>query len=61
MLTELINGPHPQRVAARQKLTRLSNSQFHELAMDVYDEVVRRTKDDKYGLLCFYWAIIAVL
>lgn len=54
MLTELINGPHPQRVAARQKLTRLSNSQFHELAMDVYDEVVRRTKDDKYGLLCFY-------
>ncbi|KAG0796050.1 hypothetical protein G6F16_006096 [Rhizopus arrhizus] len=45
---ELINGPHPQRVAARQKLTRLSNSQFHELAMDVYDEVVRRTKDDKY-------------
>ncbi|KAI8079233.1 hypothetical protein BDF21DRAFT_37761 [Thamnidium elegans] len=45
---EAREGPHPQRVAARQKLTRLSNLQFHELAMDVYDEVVRRNKDDKF-------------
>ncbi|KAI8072205.1 uncharacterized protein B0P05DRAFT_549333 [Gilbertella persicaria] len=45
---EAIEGPHPQRVAARQKLTRLSNLQFHELAMDVYDEVVRRNKNDKF-------------
>ncbi|EPB89130.1 hypothetical protein HMPREF1544_03997 [Mucor circinelloides 1006PhL] len=45
---EAIDGPHPHRVAARQKLTRLSNLQFHELAMDVYDEVVRRNKNDKF-------------
>ncbi|KAI7883812.1 uncharacterized protein EV154DRAFT_522467 [Mucor mucedo] len=45
---EASEGAHPQRVAARQKLTRLSNLQFHELAMDVYDEVVRRNKNDKF-------------
>ncbi|CAO3624788.1 unnamed protein product [Mucor hiemalis] len=47
LLQEAREGPHPHRVAARQKLTRLSNLQFHELAMDVYDEVVRRNKNDK--------------
>ncbi|KAI8969295.1 hypothetical protein BDF20DRAFT_894256 [Mycotypha africana] len=45
---EAIEGPNSQRVNARQKLVRLSNLQFHELAMDVYDEVVRRNKNDKY-------------
>jgi hypothetical protein len=45
---EAKEGPHPHRVAARQKLVKLSNLQFHELAMDVYDEVVRRNKNDKY-------------
>ncbi|KAI8366300.1 hypothetical protein EDC96DRAFT_177793 [Choanephora cucurbitarum] len=45
---EAIEGPQPQRISARQKLTRLSNSQFHELAMDVYDEVVRKNKNDKF-------------
>lgn len=47
LIQEAREGPHPHRVAARQKLTRLSNLQFHELAMDVYDEVVRRNKNDK--------------
>ncbi|OAD08691.1 hypothetical protein MUCCIDRAFT_76417 [Mucor lusitanicus CBS 277.49] len=50
---EAIDGPHPHRVAARQKLTRLSNLQFHELAMDVYDEVVRRNKNDKFRIVPF--------
>ncbi|RCI01108.1 component of the polarisome [Rhizopus azygosporus] len=45
---ESIEGPQPERITARQKLTRLSNHQFHELAMDVYDEVTRRIKNDKY-------------
>ncbi|KAI8377282.1 hypothetical protein BD560DRAFT_367030 [Blakeslea trispora] len=45
---EAIEGPQPQRVSARQKLARLSNSQFHELAMDVYDEVVRKNKNDRF-------------
>ncbi|KAI8373137.1 uncharacterized protein BYT42DRAFT_579303 [Radiomyces spectabilis] len=44
---EAAEGPHPQRVAARQKLARLHNHQFHELAMDVYDELMRRKMDDK--------------
>ncbi|KAI8647400.1 hypothetical protein BD408DRAFT_408491 [Parasitella parasitica] len=45
---EAMNGPHPHRIAARQKLIRLSHLQFHELAMDVYDEVIRRRKNDKF-------------
>lgn len=54
IIIEASEGPHPQRVAARQKLTRLSNLQFHELAMDVYDEVVRRNKNDKFRMLIFW-------
>ncbi|CAO3680778.1 unnamed protein product [Rhizopus stolonifer] len=45
---ESMEGPQPQRIGARQKLSRLTNSQFHELAMDVYDEAVRRRKNDKF-------------
>ncbi|KAI9031664.1 hypothetical protein CLU79DRAFT_842267 [Phycomyces nitens] len=44
---EALEGPSPQRVSARHKLSKLNNSQFHELAMDVYDELVRRNLDDK--------------
>lgn len=33
------------RSAARQKLTRLTLQQFHELSTDVYDELVRRQSD----------------
>lgn len=33
------------RTAARQKLSRLNNLQFHELATDVYDELMRRNND----------------
>ncbi|KAI9264470.1 hypothetical protein BY458DRAFT_514136 [Sporodiniella umbellata] len=44
---ESIEGPSPQRIPARQKLSKLTYNQFHELAMDVYDEVVRRRKNDQ--------------
>jgi hypothetical protein len=53
MNAEASEGAHTHRVAARQKLTRLSNLQFHELAMDVYDEVVRRNKNDKFCKFSF--------
>ncbi|KAG6879161.1 hypothetical protein C0992_004694 [Termitomyces sp. T32_za158] len=33
------------RATARQKLTRLTSQQFHELSTDVYDELVRRQSD----------------
>ncbi len=33
------------RSTARQKLTRLTIQQFHELSTDVYDELVRRKGD----------------
>ncbi|KAF5388773.1 hypothetical protein D9757_005617 [Collybiopsis confluens] len=36
------------RSTARQKLTRLTIQQFHELSTDVYDELIRR-KSDKEG------------
>ncbi|ORX51619.1 hypothetical protein DM01DRAFT_1337123 [Hesseltinella vesiculosa] len=45
---EAIEGVHPQRASARQKLSRLSNLQFHELAMDVYDELMRRNLNDRF-------------
>lgn len=41
------------RSTARQKLTRLTIQQFHELSTDVYDELVRR-KNEKEGEL-FSW------
>ncbi|KAI7868313.1 hypothetical protein BDF14DRAFT_1795261 [Spinellus fusiger] len=44
---EAKEGPSPQRVSARHKLSKLNNSQFHELAMDVYDELVRRNLGDR--------------
>ncbi|KAI9487944.1 hypothetical protein BDB00DRAFT_933082 [Zychaea mexicana] len=44
---EAAEGAQPQRVSARQKLSRLNNLQFHELAMDVYDELMRRNLNDK--------------
>jgi hypothetical protein len=46
---EAAEGVHPQRASARQKLARLSNLQFHELAMDVYDELMRRNLNDKFS------------
>ncbi|KAL0084837.1 hypothetical protein F4703DRAFT_1737350 [Phycomyces blakesleeanus] len=47
IILEAMEGPSPQRVSARHKLSKLNNSQFHELAMDVYDELVRRNIGDK--------------
>lgn len=46
---EASEGVPSQRVSARQKLSRLNALQFHELAMDVYDEMVRRIAEDKHG------------
>lgn len=54
LITEAAEGAHPQRVSARQKLARLNGLQFHELAMDVYDELVRRNLNDKQGMIRLY-------
>ncbi|KAF5385935.1 hypothetical protein D9615_002290 [Tricholomella constricta] len=44
----LAKAPPNSRATARQKLTRLTIQQFHELSTDVYDELVRRkdTEDE---------------
>ncbi|KAG5645418.1 hypothetical protein DXG03_006242 [Asterophora parasitica] len=44
----LAKSPPNSRATARQKLTRLTIQQFHELSTDVYDELVRRkdTQDE---------------
>ncbi|KAI8365051.1 hypothetical protein EDC96DRAFT_510303 [Choanephora cucurbitarum] len=47
LAAELAEGVPPQRTTARQKLSRLNNLQFHELATDVYDEMMRRQSDNK--------------
>ncbi|KAI8986946.1 hypothetical protein BDB01DRAFT_784030 [Pilobolus umbonatus] len=39
---EAAEGVPSQRSTARQKLSKLNNTQFHELATDVYDELLRR-------------------
>lgn len=56
---EASEGVPPQRVSARQKLSRLNALQFHELAMDVYDEMMRRIAEDKQGIttlrFCLYY------
>ncbi|KAF7352325.1 hypothetical protein MVEN_01196200 [Mycena venus] len=44
----LAKPPPNLRSTARQKLTRLTIQQFHELSTDVYDEIVRR-KNEKEG------------
>ncbi|KAI7893447.1 uncharacterized protein EV154DRAFT_479451 [Mucor mucedo] len=48
---EASEGVPAQRTAARQKLSRLNNLQFHELATDVYDELVRRNVDGHKSFL----------
>lgn len=48
--SEASEGVPSQRSAARQKLSRLNNLQFHELATDVYDELIRRNVD-KHSML----------
>lgn len=45
-------APPNSRSTARQKLTRLTIQQFHELSTDVYDELVRRKNEnegDEFG------------
>ncbi|KAG6813745.1 hypothetical protein H0H92_007697 [Tricholoma furcatifolium] len=39
------------RATARQKLTRLTSQQFHELSTDVYDELVRRQSENEVPFL----------
>ncbi|KAH7873105.1 uncharacterized protein C8R40DRAFT_1113973 [Lentinula edodes] len=39
------------RLTARQKLTRLTIQQFHELSIDVYDELIRRKSDKEVPFL----------
>ncbi|KAI9007950.1 hypothetical protein CLU79DRAFT_777223 [Phycomyces nitens] len=46
---EAEQGPNQQRKNARLKLGRLNMVQFHELAMDVYDEQGRRHQPEKSG------------
>lgn len=42
----LARAPPNSRTSARQKLTRLTVQQFHELSTDVYDELIRRKLDN---------------
>ncbi|KAI8094222.1 hypothetical protein BDF21DRAFT_331557 [Thamnidium elegans] len=51
LCVEAAEGVPAQRTAARQKLSRLNNLQFHELATDVYDELVRRNVDGHKSFL----------
>ncbi|KAI8636468.1 hypothetical protein BD408DRAFT_426099 [Parasitella parasitica] len=48
---EAAEGVSTQRSAARQKLTRLNSLQFHELATDVYDELMRRNLEKHKSFL----------
>jgi hypothetical protein len=45
-------APPNSRSNARSKLTRLTIQQFHELSTDVYDELVRRNKENE-GMFCY--------
>lgn len=45
MALEASEGVSVTRSTARQKLSKLNNLQFHELATDVYDELMRRTAE----------------
>ncbi|GLB37366.1 putative spa2 homology domain (SHD) of GIT [Lyophyllum shimeji] len=47
----LARAPPNSRSTARQKLTRLTIQQFHELSTDVYDELVRRQNETEVPFL----------
>ncbi|KAJ7668486.1 hypothetical protein DFH06DRAFT_200869 [Mycena polygramma] len=47
----LAKAPPNSRSTARQKLTRLTIQQFHELSTDVYDELVRRKNENEVPFL----------
>ncbi|KAJ6497791.1 hypothetical protein C8R45DRAFT_1211619 [Mycena sanguinolenta] len=47
----LAKTPANSRSSARQKLTRLTIQQFHELSTDVYDELVRRKNEKEVPFL----------
>ncbi|KAJ7232792.1 hypothetical protein B0H12DRAFT_1328021 [Mycena haematopus] len=47
----LAKTPANSRSTARQKLTRLTIQQFHELSTDVYDELVRRKNEKEVPFL----------
>ncbi|KAG1378459.1 hypothetical protein G6F61_005816 [Rhizopus arrhizus] len=48
---EASEGVSVTRSTARQKLSKLNNLQFHELATDVYDELMRRTAEGHRSFL----------
>ncbi|KAF7315232.1 hypothetical protein MIND_00037600 [Mycena indigotica] len=47
----LAKAPPNSRSSARQKLTRLTIQQFHELSTDVYDELIRRKQEEEVPFL----------
>ncbi|KAF9017999.1 hypothetical protein BDZ89DRAFT_1165453 [Hymenopellis radicata] len=47
----LAKAPPNSRSSARQKLTRLTIQQFHELSTDVYDELLRRQDENEVPFL----------
>ncbi|KAF8629906.1 hypothetical protein AX15_003258 [Amanita polypyramis BW_CC] len=47
----LAKSPPNSRTTARQKLTRLTIQQFHELSTDVYDELMRRKNENEVPFL----------
>lgn len=47
----LAKSPPNSRTTARQKLTRLTIQQFHELSTDVYDELMRRKSESEVPFL----------
>ncbi|KAJ3994146.1 hypothetical protein F5050DRAFT_573423 [Lentinula boryana] len=47
----LARAPPNSRSTARQKLTRLTIQQFHELSTDVYDELIRRKSEKEVPFL----------
>ncbi|OJA12851.1 hypothetical protein AZE42_02429 [Rhizopogon vesiculosus] len=46
LVSYLAKGPQESRAHARSKLTNLTKQQFHELSTDVYDELVRRRRNN---------------
>ncbi|KAJ7748519.1 hypothetical protein DFH07DRAFT_962102 [Mycena maculata] len=54
-------APPNWRSTAREKLTRLTTHQFHQLSTDVYDELVRR-KNEKEGMhVCSHYVPVPFL
>jgi hypothetical protein len=55
------SAPPNSRSTARQKLTRLTIQQFHELSTDVYDELVRRQNEKEGARLIASLDIVSII